>query len=132
MAHLAIEYSPGLESQADMAAVARAGHQAMLAAGLFPVAGIRVRLHRADHAIVADGLPENHFLAATLSAGAGRTTEALKDAGDLIFSALQGALSGPLSQPHFALSLEIRIIDPALSWKDTPIHARLSGRTTKD
>ncbi|MAM61357.1 5-carboxymethyl-2-hydroxymuconate isomerase [Maritimibacter sp. UBA3975] len=128
MAHLSMEYSGGLDARCDMAALARAAHGAMVDAGIFPVAGIRVRLHRADVAIVADGLDENDFLAMTLSVGAGRTTEALKAAGDAIFAAVQGALRGPLSTPHFALSLEIRVIDPELSWKDTPIHARLSGQ----
>ena len=127
MAHLTMDYSPGLDARVDMTAVARAGHAAMLEAGIFPIAGIRVRLHRADLAIVADGLAENDFLAMTLSVGAGRTTEALKAAGDQIFDAVRNALSGPLSSPHFALSLEIRVINPDLSWKDTPIHARLSG-----
>ena len=128
MAHLAIEYSAGLETRADMDALCRAAHAAMIEAAIFPTAGIRVRTHKADHAIVADGLPQNDFAALTLSAGAGRTTEQLKTAGDLIFRAVQAALAGPLSTPHFALSLEIRVIDPALSWKDTPIHARLSKK----
>lgn len=126
MAHLKIEYSAGVE--AHIAALCAGGHAAMIAAGIFPVAGIRVRAYRADHAVVADGLAENDFVAATLSVGAGRTTEALKEAGDRVFAALQNALAGPLSTEHFALSLEIRVIDPALSWKDTPIHARLSGQ----
>lgn len=128
MPHLAMEYSAGLEDAVDVASLCRVAHQAMLQAGIFPIAGIRVRAHRADHAVVADGLPENNFLAMTLSVGAGRTNDQLKAAGDLVFSAVQGALAGPLSSPHFALSLEIRIIDPGLSWKDTPIHARLPGR----
>ena len=129
MPHLRIEYSPGLESRANMPDLCRALHGAMVAAGIFPLAGIRVRAHRADHCIVADGLPENDFLAMTLSVGAGRTIEALRAAGDLIFKTAQKALAEPLSTPHFALSLEIRVSDPELSWKDTPIHARLSGKT---
>lgn len=129
MPHLCIDYSPGLERRADIAALCRDLHAAMVAAGIFPLAGIRVRAHRADHAITADGLAENDYAALTLSVGAGRTKEALAAAGDRIFVAAQAALAGPLSTPHFALSLEIRIIDPDLSWKDTPIHARLSGRT---
>ncbi|GKY86716.1 5-carboxymethyl-2-hydroxymuconate Delta-isomerase [Sinisalibacter aestuarii] len=127
MAHLKIEYSAGVEG--DIAGVCRAGHRAMLEAGIFPVAGIRVRAYRADHAIVADGLPENGFVAMTVSVGAGRSTEALRQAGDAIFAAVQAALSGPLATEHFALSLEIRVIDPDLSWKDTPIHRRLSAKT---
>lgn len=127
MPHLSMEYSGGLETRANMAAVARAAHGAMLTCDIFPVAGIRVRLFRADHAIVADGLPENDFLAMTLSVGAGRTTEALREAGDRIFAAVQAELADVLASPHFALSLEIRTVNPELSWKDTPIHARLSG-----
>ena len=128
MPHLSMEYSEGLEGRADLTGIARAAHGAMVQAGIFPVAGIRVRLFRADVAIVADGLPENDFLAMTLSVGAGRETQVLKAAGDLIFSAVQAELAGPLATPHFALSLEIRVINPELSWKDTPIHGRLSGK----
>ena len=48
MAHLKIEYSAGVE--AHIAALCAGGHAAMIAAGIFPVAGIRVRAYRADHA----------------------------------------------------------------------------------
>ena len=128
MPHLSMEYSAGLEARCDLQSVARAAYQAMIDTGIFPLAGIRVRAHRADIAIVADDLSENDFLAMTLAVGAGRDKAALKAAGDAIFAAVQGALAEPLGTPHFALSLEIREIDPALSWKDTPIHARLSKK----
>lgn len=128
MPHLHIEYSAGLSVRADIAALCRAAHGAMAQAGIFPLAGIRVRAFQADHAIVSDGLPENDFCALTLSVGAGRTKADLAAAGTLIFTAVQAALAAPLSTPYFALSLEIREIDPDLSWKDTPIHARLSGK----
>lgn len=127
MPHLRIEYSPGLAERADIAAVCRAAYTAMKETGIFPLAGIRVRAYAADHCIVADDLAENDFAALTLSVGAGRDKEALQTAGGKIFSAVQAALAEPLSTPHFALSLEIRIIDPDLSWKDTPTHSRLSG-----
>ncbi len=128
MPHLGIEYSPQAERVADIAELCRAVHKVMAASGAFPLAGIRVRAHRADHAIVADADPANDFVAMTLSVGAGRPAEVLKAEGDAIFAAAQGVLARPLATPHFALSLEIRVIDPVLSWKDTPIHARLPGR----
>lgn len=131
MPHLRIEYSPGLAGRVDMAALCRAAHGAMIEAGIFPLAGIRVRAFCADHCVVADDLPENDFAACTLTVGAGRTTEALQEAGQHVFVALQKFLAEPLARPHFALSLEIRVSDPELSWKDTPIHARLTG-TKKD
>mgnify|MGYP001627806288 FL=1 len=128
MPHLSIEYSPTLEARADIGALCRDLHAVLLASDHFPTAGIRIRTHRADHAIVADGHPDNDFLTMTLSVGAGRSTAQLQEAGGALFAAAQAALRGPLSSPHFALSLEIRVIDPDLSWKDTPIHARLSGK----
>jgi 5-carboxymethyl-2-hydroxymuconate isomerase len=127
--HLTIEYSPGLEARADIPALCRTAYTAMVAAGVFPLAGIRVRAYRADHCVVADGLPENDFAALTLAVGAGRSTEALRQAGAAIFAAVQGALAAPLATQYFALSFEIRIINPDLNWKDTPIHARLSGKS---
>ncbi len=129
MPHLSIEYSPTLEHRADLAGLCRALHQVLLESDTFPDAGIRIRAHKADHAIVADGHAQNDFLAMTLSVGAGRSAAELKAAGDALFGAAQAQFSGLLSTPHFALSLEIRVIDPNLSWKDTPIHARLSGQS---
>lgn len=130
MPHLSIEYAPGLTALADVPALCRALHSAMVEAGIFPLAGIRIRAHCADFCIVADddGSGENTFVAMTLSVGAGRSAEALKTAGDLLFDAARKALAGPLSTRNFALSLEIREINPELSWKETPIHARLSGQ----
>jgi len=128
MPHLSIEYSKGLAADGLVEPLCRALHTAMIEAGIFPLAGIRVRAHQADVSIVADGLAENDFAAMTLSVGTGRSTEALKRAGDKLFAAAQGVLSARLAAPYFALSLEIREINPDLSWKDTPIHARLTKK----
>lgn len=127
MPHLAIEYSPTLDSKVDVKALCRALHDAMLASPTFPDAGIRIRAYRADVAIVADGHPDNEFVAMTLSVGAGRSREQLQAAGDALFAAGRAVLAELLAAPHFAYSLEIREITTDLSWKDTPIHARLSG-----
>jgi 5-carboxymethyl-2-hydroxymuconate isomerase len=37
-------------------------------------------------------------------------------------------LAALFATPHFALSLEIREIDPELSWKRNAIHPRLRGK----
>ena len=128
MPHMRIEYSPGLAGRVDMQALCNCVHGAMVETGIFPLAGIRVRAFCADHCIVADDHPDNDFAAFILTVGAGRTTETLNTAGRHIFAALQTFLSEPLSTPHFALSLDIRVSDPDLSWKDTPIHARLTKK----
>lgn len=128
MPHMHVEYSQGVETQGTPKALCRALHAAMVEAAIFPLAGIRVRAFEADYCIVADGHPENDFVAMTLSVGAGRSTEALKEAGDKIFAAAQEVFADRLASPHFALSLEIRVSNPDLSWKDTPIHTRLSKK----
>lgn len=128
MPHLVIEYSPELAAEVEIGAICRAAHSAMAANPLFPLAGIRVRAYPAAACVTADALPENGFLAMTLAVGAGRSKADLQAAGAAVFAAVQGELSGPLSGDHFALSLYIREIDPDLSWKDNPIHARLKGK----
>ncbi|MCH4813713.1 5-carboxymethyl-2-hydroxymuconate Delta-isomerase [Vreelandella neptunia] len=126
MPHLHIEYSPSIDEHVDVHHVCLVAYQAMRESGIFPLAGIRVRAFAASHCIVADNHPDNNFMAMTLSIGAGRDTAALKAAGDHLFSAVQQAFAIPLASPYFALSLEIREINADLSWKDTPIHNRLS------
>lgn len=129
MPHLVIEYSPDLAAQTEIGALCRAVHAVMVADPLFPTAGIRVRAYPAAACLIADGLPQNGFVAMTLSVGAGRSKADLRAAGAAIFAAAQAVLAAPLSGEHFALSLHIREIDPDLSWKDTPIHARLTGKS---
>ena len=128
MPHMRIEYSPGLARWVDIDELCRVAHEAMVETGIFPLAGIRVRAFCADHWIVADAHPDNDFAAFSLTVGAGRSTGALRQAGQHVFAALQQFLAQPLARPHFALSLEIRVSDPELGWKDTPIHARLTGK----
>lgn len=125
MPHMMIEYSPGLD--AEIASMCHAIHRAMVATGIFPLAGIRVRAHRCDYAVIADDDDRNQFAALTLSVGAGRERDVIQEAGDRIFEAARSVLPDRLSAPFFALSLEIRIIDPDFSWKETPIHSRLSS-----
>lgn len=94
MPHLSIDYSPTLERQADVERLCRALHQVLLGIDAFPDAGIRIRAHKADYAIVADGHDANDFVAMTLSVGAGRETAVLKAAGDALFAAAQATQSG--------------------------------------
>jgi len=126
MPHLHIEYSKGLDTQTDLPFLLSAIHKYMVASDIFPTAGIRIRAFAADHAIIADNVDKNHFLAMTLSVGAGRNTDVLRAEGNQIFKIAQKHLKAVLSEPYFALSLEIREINAELSWKDTPIHKRLS------
>ena len=130
MPHFSIEYSANLEFSTDMQALCEKVHAAALATGVFPKGGTRVRAHRCDAYTVADQHPDNAFLHMTISIGAGRTQDTKRAAGEAIWSATTDALVTLFDTPHFALTMEIREIDPALSWKKNSIHPRLAAGET--
>lgn len=125
MPHLTIEYSEPLEAEADIAGLCRDLHAALIESGLFELGAVRVRAFPARHHAIADLDPRNGFLDIALRIGAGRTPEEARRAGDLLFAAAARRLAAPLAGQHFALSLEVREIDAALSWKRNAIHPRL-------
>ena len=128
MPHFAAEYSGNLHPVVDMAAFCERIRVAMLETGLFELGAIRVRALRAEAYAIADALPQNGFVDMSMRIGTGRSAEDKRRAGELIFEAATVFFAAQLAAPHFALSLEIREIDPALSWKRNSIHPRLRGQ----
>lgn len=126
MPHLTVEYSSSLDFDAQ--SLAHVLHDAMLATSLFELGAIRVRLLRAEAFAIADLDARNAFLDMVLRIGAGRSEAEKRAAGDRIFAAAEKALAASLATPHFALSLEVREIDPGLSWKRNAIHPRLRDK----
>lgn len=124
MPHFNIEYSANLEGLVDIAGLCRDIRDILLQTGLFEEGAVRVRAFRAEAYAVADGLPENAFIDMSLRIGTGRGEEEKRQAGERVFAGVAERLSGLFETPHFALSLEIREIDPALSWRRNAIHAR--------
>jgi len=131
MPHLAIEYSANLEEKADLDALCRAVHAAILKSGLFEVGAVRVRAFPARHFAIADLKPENAFVDMSFRIGKGRGADDKKRAGEAIFAAASEVLAPLLETPHFALSLEVREIDAELSWKKNAMHARLRADGNK-
>ncbi|MBP0481260.1 5-carboxymethyl-2-hydroxymuconate isomerase [Sagittula salina] len=128
MPHLRCEYSAGLESRVDLAALGHALHGAMVGAGVFPLAGIRVRFVRCDPCVVGDPEGGNAFLALELLMAQGRSEEAIRAAGERVFAVAKGALAEEIANERFMLSLDVRETDPRRSWKANEIHARLARR----
>lgn len=125
MPHFTFEYSANLEQQVDLKAMSQLILNTALDTGFFDIGAVRVRGVRCDIYTVADDLPENGFIDLSLRLGEGRSQQDKEAIGEAIFTALQDYLAGPLSQPHFALSFEIREINASLSWKRNAIHPRL-------
>lgn len=128
MPHLTLDYSANLEKTVDLDRLCRLALKTLLDTGLFELGAVRVRAFRSDHYAIADDLPENGFIDVSLRIGTGRTPDEKKRAGEALFSALSEFLEPQFATPHFALSLEIREIDPQLSWKKNAIHPRLRGK----
>lgn len=129
MPHFSIEYSSNLEGDVDIQDLCDVVLAAMMESGLFELGAVRVRAIRCEAYAVADGLPENAFVDMSLRIGTGRSPEEREKAGSAIFAAVADHLSLLLAKPHFALSLEIREIDPVLSWKQNAMHPRLRAET---
>ncbi len=125
MPHLTIEYSGNLDTKVDFARLCRTVHKTILGTGLFELGAVRVRTIRSLDYAIADRMPENGFIDMSFRIGRGRTEAEKKATGEAIFEAVSDELSELFATPHFALSLEIREIDPELSWKKNAIHPRL-------
>lgn len=125
MPHVTIEYSANLDAKADISALCRALHAAMLGSGVFEIGAVRVRALRADHYAVTDLDPRNGFVDISVRIGAGRSVADRKAVGEAVDEAAKAVLAPLLAEPYFALSVELREIDPALSWKTNAMHARL-------
>lgn len=128
MPHLTLEYSANLDGPVNLDVLCRALLKALLDSGLVERGAPRVRAIRCDAYAIADDLPENSFIDMSLRLGAGRSQTEKRNLGDTLIAAACPILADQLAQPHFALSLEVREIDPDLSWKLNTMHARLRAQ----
>jgi len=121
MPHIILDYSANLEDRLDMAALCVALKDAAAGTGVFPAAGIRVRAHAADHAIIADGDSGHAFIDITLRLAALRDDAARTKATDAVFEAARSFTADLMATAPFMLSLELREIDAAFSRKASSI-----------
>ena len=129
MPHFTMEYSANLDDSVDFATLCRVVHETIMTSGLFELGAVRVRAIRCDAYAIADLLPENGFIDMSFRIGTGRSQAERKQTGDAIFAAVTQHLASLFETPHFALTLEIREIDPELSWKKNAIHPRLRQKS---
>ena len=129
MPHFTMEYSANLDDRVDFTALCEAVHGTIMGRGLFELGAVRVRALRCEAYAVADLLAENAFIDMSFRVGVGRSEAERKATGDAIFATVTDFLAPLFETPHFALTLEIREIDPDLSWKKNAIHPRLRAAT---
>lgn len=128
MPHLSYDHAAALGDLVDMGAFAGHMRRAMLETGLFPIGGIRVRGHAASSESVADGAPGWLWLDMQLRIGQGRSAADKSRATTALYAAARDFLEPRTGARPFALSLELREIDPAFSAKTwNTVHDALKG-----
>ncbi|MGD9942583.1 MAG: 5-carboxymethyl-2-hydroxymuconate Delta-isomerase [Burkholderiaceae bacterium] len=132
MPHIVIEYSANLRERIALPALIDRLHGAALATGLFPIGGTRTRAVERSHYRIADGHPDNGFVHVEIRVGSGRDAEARRRAAQAVFDALDAHLAPLFAQAPLGISLEMRELDPELSFKHNNLHdyvkARAAGR----
>jgi 5-carboxymethyl-2-hydroxymuconate isomerase len=125
MPHFTVEYSANLQGEMDLQAFCDTIRRAALATGVFETGAIRVRAVRCDDFSIADGDPRNSFIDVSVRIGTGRELATRKQVGEQVFAAMKTFLASLFDGQHLALSLEVREIDPQLSYRKNSIHERL-------
>jgi 5-carboxymethyl-2-hydroxymuconate isomerase len=115
MPHLTIEYSANLAEDVDIAAFCAGMRDAMLATGIFPLGGIRVRAFPCHTYVIADGDPAFAYLHMICRIGAGRDPETRLAAAEAIYSAAEGHLRARIGDRPLALSLDLDELHPRTS-----------------
>lgn len=129
MPHLSFEYSRGLGQLADLDGFAATCRDALVATGLCPLGGIRVRGFEASVQAISDG-GEYHFLDMILRLGEGRSSEQRGAIADALYLAAEADLRPALAELPFILSLEVVEIDARFSRKSwSTIHAAIANST---
>ena len=126
MPHITIEHSDNLDPAHDLSRLAEELRRVAIATGVFPEAGVRVRLVPCVHYAIADGHRDNGFAAALLRIGEGRDTATRARAAKAIHECLCAFFGRELEGGHFMVSTDLQVNEAAVSFKTNPVHARLA------
>ena len=124
MPHIIIEYSANLEPKLEIAKLVEKVHSAAAGTGVLELGGLRTRAERRDVYRVADGLPGNAFVFVVLRIRP-RTVEQHKKLGQAVFEACSKHLDPLYATMEIALSLEVQLLDPDLTYRRNNLHDRL-------
>lgn len=128
MPHITIEYSANLKNKIDVAKLVDIVHQAALRTGVFEVAAVRTRAAGRDLYAIADGHPDNAFVAINARIAPGRPAETRKRLGKEIFDAACEFLESVYETSPLAISLEVQEIDNTAAFRKNNLHSIVKER----
>ncbi|SPY34243.1 5-carboxymethyl-2-hydroxymuconate Delta-isomerase [Pasteurella canis] len=124
MPHFIVEATENLREDVDWQLLFSQVHDYLASTGIFPLGGIRSRVHWVDVYRMADGKEDDAFVHITLKIGAGRCADSLKPVGEQVFRILTDFFTPLFEQRYFALSFEIAELHPTLNFKKNNVHLR--------
>ncbi|HEX7390081.1 MAG TPA: 5-carboxymethyl-2-hydroxymuconate isomerase [Acidiphilium sp.] len=125
MPHVVVEYSDNITDQISPRRLVEALHRAALETGVFPLGGLRTRAARRDIYLIADGAPDNAFIAVVARIGAGRDAATRKRVARTLMDALEAVTAEAFRTRGLALSVDVEEIDATASLKTNNLHTRL-------
>ncbi len=129
MAHLTIEYTANIRSEANVAVLLQKANDIIIAQqidqhGVFPVGGIRSRAVELVDYRMADGAADYAFVHATFKIGAGRPQAVKKKVCDELFDMMKAHFADLYAKRYLALSMELYEFDEGGTYKHNNVHAR--------
>lgn len=128
MPHIIVEYSANLEGQVSPRRLVDAVHRAALETGVFPIGGLRTRAERRDVYAVADGDPENGFVAVLARIGRGRDAATRNRVASALMRAVEAETAEAFAARGLGLTVDVEEIDPEASLKTNNLHERVAGK----
>ena len=123
MPHFIVECSDNIREEADLPGLFAKVNPTLAATGIFPLAGIRSRVHWVDTWQMADGKQDYAFVHMTLKIGSGRSLESRQDVGDMLFALIKSHFAALMESRYLALSFAMEELDPTLNYKQNNVHA---------
>ena len=129
MPHVIVEYSANLERDVSLRRLVDSLHAAALATGVMPIGGLRTRAERRDVYAVADGDPENAFVAVLVRLGQGRDAETRRRVAEALMTVLEQETAEAFNTRGLGLTVEVQEIDGTASLKTNNLHERIQRGT---
>jgi 5-carboxymethyl-2-hydroxymuconate isomerase len=123
--HVIVEYSANLERDVSPRQLVDALHRAALETGVMPIGGLRTRAERRDVYAVADGDPENAFVAVLVRLGQGRDAETRRRVAEDLMRVLERETAEAFKTRGLGLTVEVQEIDGTASLKTNNLHERV-------
>ncbi len=128
MPHIIVEYSANIRQRLQLPALLQSLHTTAIGTGVFPLGGARTRASERTDYLIADGHPDNAFVHVAMMIGAGRDAATKQRASQAVFDALVAHLAPLFEQVPLGITLEVRELDPQLSYKHNNLHDYVKAR----